>query len=84
MPLSDAVRRQKKNILEDLFSSVLSKFKNYHLSGNLIINNLDISQSLKLRNFIRKIFPISLKLNFTPNALGAYGLKQSIASFSCI
>jgi len=31
LPPSDAVRKQKKNILEDLFSSVLSKFKKISL-----------------------------------------------------
>jgi len=35
--------------LEDLFSSVLSQFKEYHPSGNLKFNNLGISQSLKFR-----------------------------------
>jgi len=35
-----------KFILEDLFSSVLSKLKKkYHLSGNLKLNNLGIFQS---------------------------------------
>jgi len=58
-------------MLEDLFSSVLSKFlKKYHPSGNLKINNLGIFQSLKFRILMEKILPISLKLNFTPNTLG--------------
>jgi len=35
-------------ILEDLSSSVLSQFKEYHPSGNLNFNNLGIFQSLKL------------------------------------
>jgi len=39
----------EKNILEDLFSSVLSKYKKYHPSGNLKFNNLGIFQSLKFR-----------------------------------
>jgi len=43
---SDAVRKQKKNILVDLFSSILSQFKKYHPSGNLKFDNLDIFQSL--------------------------------------
>ena len=30
-----AFRKQKKNVLEDLFSSLFSQFKNYHPSGNL-------------------------------------------------
>jgi len=38
----------RKNILEDLFSSALS-LKKYHPSGNLKLNNLGIFQSLKLR-----------------------------------
>jgi len=52
LPPSDAVR--KKNILEDLFSSVLPQFKKYHSSGNLNINNLGIFQSLKFRNLMEK------------------------------
>jgi len=35
----------KKNILEDLFRSVLSQLKKYHPSGNLKFNNLGISQA---------------------------------------
>jgi len=62
------------NILEDLFSSVLSKFKKYHPPGNLKFNSLGIIQSLKLRNLMEKILRISLKLNFTPKTLGSYGL----------
>jgi len=46
---SDAVRKQKKIISEDLFSSVSSKFKKYRPSKNLKFNNLGIFQSLKLR-----------------------------------
>jgi len=37
-------------------------------------NNLGIFQSLKLRISMEKILAISLKLNFTPNNLGCYGL----------
>jgi len=55
LPPSDAVRQQKKNILEDLFSSLLSKFKKNHSPGNLKLNNLGISQSLKLRILMGKI-----------------------------
>ena len=35
----------EKNILEGIFSSVMSQWKNYHHSGNLKFNNLGISQS---------------------------------------
>jgi len=63
-------------ILEGLFSSVLSKFKKNQPSGNLKFNNLGNFQSLKLGNLMGKILPISLKLNFTPNALGCYGFRQ--------
>jgi len=56
-------------ILEDLFSPVKSKYKEYHPSGNLKFNNLGISQSLKLRDLIGKIRRISLKQNFTANTL---------------
>jgi len=63
------------DILEDLFSSLLSQFKKFHLSENLKFNNLGIYQSLKLRNLMGKILRISFKLNFTPNTLGCYGLS---------
>jgi len=66
----------EKNILEDLFSSVSSQFKNYYPSGNLKFNNLGISQNLKFRIFMEKIRSISLRLNFTPNTLGCYGLTS--------
>jgi len=55
---------------------VLSQLKKYHPSGNLKFNNLGIFQSLKLRNLMGKFLQISLKLNFTPNALGWYGLNK--------
>jgi len=56
LPPSDAVRQQKKNIFEDLFSSVLSQFKKYHPSGNLKFYNLGILKSLKLRILEKKSF----------------------------
>ena len=55
----------KKNLL---FSLVLSQCKKHYSTGKLKYNNLGISQS-----FLR----ISLKLNFTPNTLGSYGLKMT-------
>jgi len=66
----------RKNKLEDLFSSVLSHFKKYHPSGNLKFNNLGIFQSLKLLILMEKILSIYLKLNFTQNNLGCYGLTK--------
>jgi len=39
LPPSDAVRKQKNINLEDLFSSVLWRFKKYHPSGNLKFNS---------------------------------------------
>jgi len=39
----------RKNILEDLFSSVFGQFKKYHSSGNEKFNNLGIPQSLEFR-----------------------------------
>jgi len=53
-----AIPFAKKNILEDLFSSVLLQFKEYHPSGNLKFNNLPIFQSL-IRILMEKILPIS-------------------------
>jgi len=66
----------EKNILEDLFSSVLSQIKKYHPSGNLKFNYLGIFQSSKRLILKDKILSISLKLNFTPNTLGFYGLRM--------
>jgi len=74
LPPSDAVRKQEKNILKDLSSSVLSQLKIYHPSGNLIFIDSCIFQSLQFRILIEKVLPISLKLNFTPNTLGCCGL----------
>jgi len=65
-----------KFILEDLSRSVLSQFKKYQPSGNLKFNNLGIFQSLKLRISMGKMLPISLKLKFTPNTMGYYGLTK--------
>jgi len=65
----------EKNILKDFFSSVLSQYKKYHPSGNMKFNYLGIFQSLKLRILMEKILSVSLKLNFTPNTLGCYGLS---------
>jgi len=45
----------RKNIVEDLFKSLLSQFKKYHPSGNLKFNNLSIFQSLELRILMEKI-----------------------------
>jgi len=65
----------EKNILQDLFSSVLSKFQNYYPSGNLKFNYLGIFQSLKLHDLMGKVLAISLKLNFTPILWAVIGLK---------
>jgi len=67
---------RKKNILEDLFSSVFLQFKKYHPSGNLKFINLGILQSLKFCILIEKFPAIALKLNFTLITLGCYGLRQ--------
>jgi len=64
----------EKNILEDLFSSVLSQSKKYHPSRNLKFNYLGLFQRSKLRISMEKFLLISLELNFTPNTLGSYGL----------
>jgi len=66
----------EKNILEDLFSSLLSQSKKYHPSGNLKFNYLGIFQGLKLLILMGKILLISLKLNFTPDTLGCYELSD--------
>jgi len=75
LPPSDAVRKRKTNILEDLFSLVFLQFQKYHPSGHLKLNNLGIFQSFKFRILMEKILQISLKLIFTPNTLGCHGLS---------
>jgi len=70
LPPSDDVRQQKKTILEDLFSSVLSQFKKYYTSGNLKLVNVGILKSLKFRILMGEVLPICLKLNFTRNIFG--------------
>jgi len=60
-------RSEEKDVLEDLFSLILSQFKKYHPSANLKFNNVSVFQNLKLRISMEKILLISLKLNFTPN-----------------
>jgi len=74
--------KQKKNILEDLFTLVVLHFKKHHPSGNLKFNSSDIFQTLILRILIEKILPISLKLNFTLNTLGCYELIEIWSIFS--
>jgi len=74
LPPSDAFRKLKKKYFRGFFSLVLSHLKKYHPSGNMKFNYLGISRGLKLRVLVRKILSISLKLNFTPNNLGCYGL----------
>jgi len=68
----------EKPLSEDFFSSVLLQFKKHHPTGNLKCNYLGISRSLKLRILMGKILSISLKLNFTPNTSGCYGLITRI------
>jgi len=66
----------RKFILEDLFSSVFSQFKNYHPFGNVKFINSDIFQSLKYRILMgKKSFQILLA--FTPNTLGCSGLSRA-------
>jgi len=67
----------RKKIFQRIFSVRYCQIsKKYHPSGNLKFNYLGIFQSLKLRSLMRKILSISLKLNFTPNTLGCFGLMR--------
>jgi len=70
---------RKKNILEDLFSSVLSQFKKYHIPWNLKFHYLGTFPTLKLRILMQKILSIYFKLNFTPSNLGSYELSKNHA-----
>jgi len=65
----------RKNILEDLFSAVLSQFKKYHPSGNLKFDYLGIFLSLKLRILLEKILSISLELKFNSKCFGLLWVK---------
>jgi len=56
---------------------MLSQFLKYHPSGNRKFNYLGIFQSFELRIVLYRILSISLKLNFTPNTSGCYGLKNT-------
>jgi len=64
----------EKNILEDIFNSVLWQFTNYQPSRNLEFNYSDIFPKLKIAYFNGKILSIFHKLNFTQNTLGCSGL----------
>jgi len=77
-PPGDAVRKQKK-ILYRIFSVqyCLNFEKYYHTFGNMKLNDLDIFQSLKLRILMRKILPIFLKLNITPNTVSGLSMRIS-------
>jgi len=74
----------EKFILDDIFSSVLSKLKKYHPSANLKFNNLGIFQSLKLSNLMGKTLRFSLELNFTTNTFGCYGLSYVARSVTSL
>jgi len=71
-----AMPETEKNIFEDFFSSVLLQFKKCLPSENPKLNSLGILRTLKLRNLVGEILPISLKLNFTPSTLGCNGLIE--------
>ena len=77
LPPSVAVRKHKKNVIGS-FWSVLPHFKKYHPSGNLKLNNLGISRSVKCHMLTGEILSIPLKLNFTRNTLSCCGLKYCI------
>jgi len=66
----------KTEKIDDLFSLILLQIKKYHPSVNIEFNNSGIPQSLKFRILMEKILKISLKLNFSPNTLGYYGLNR--------
>jgi len=57
--------------------SIVAQLKKYHHSENLEFNNVSIFQSLKLRIYVEKVLPHSLKLNPSPNTLGCYGLQYT-------
>jgi len=56
----------------------LSQFKKYHPSGNFNLYNLGIFQSLKFRNLMEEILPISLNLNFTPNTFPNFQILRAV------
>jgi len=74
LPPSVAVRKQKKKYFRGYFQFSIITIQKYHPPGNPKLNYLGDFQSLKLRISMEKIVSISLKLNFSPNTLGYYGL----------
>ena len=58
--------------------NIVTIYKRYHPSGNVKFNYFGIFQSLKLRILMEKLLSISLKLNFTTNNLGCYGLESTV------
>ena len=72
----------RKKDFWDLSCSVLSQLKKYPPSWNLKFSNLRILKGLKLRILVKKIVPVSLKLNFTPNTLGCKELTAR-SDFLC-
>jgi len=78
----------RKKILQKIFAvQYCHNLKKYHPSGNLKFINSGTSQSLKFPILMETTLPISLKLNFTLNTLGCYGLSISIRHpnpFHCI
>jgi len=71
----------KKNYFRESFQfGIVTISKKYNPSGNLQLNNLGIFQSLELRTLVKKILPISLKRNFTPNTWGCFGLRVEVSA----
>jgi len=60
--------------------SLVIQIKKYHPSGNLKFNNLGFPK-LEIAYFNGKKF-FKLKLNFTPNTLGCYGLKNGFKHYT--
>jgi len=64
-----------KKYFRGSFQLVLSQFKKYGFPWKPEIKlSRHFFQSLKMRISKEEIHSISLKLNFTPNTLGCYGL----------
>jgi len=66
----------RKNVSEDLFSSVLSQFKKYHPSRNLKFDNLGHFESLKLRILVGKNPSNFFKAKFHSKYFGLLWVKS--------
>jgi len=75
LPPSVAVRKQKKKYFRGYFQFSIITIKKISPPWKPEIQSFRQFPKLKIAYFNGKIVSISLKLNFSPNTLGCYGLR---------